>query len=135
MIYEAKASFTGYKLGFRTPDIYIAIPNKYWKGGIVTAKFQGEVHSFSDKDIKYKQKNLPDKWKAGATYELWYVRWKKAVKPDEVEEIFTRTEEEQEDMEMRETEDNQQKMFQDYEESEYRRASGDRSSIAHHMIR
>jgi hypothetical protein len=76
MIYKAKTIFTGYKLGLKTPDIYIGVPTKFWTHDLMTVNYKGENKIFKRSDIVTKQ-TFNDKFRPGQTYTLAYVMWTK----------------------------------------------------------
>ncbi len=78
-LYEAKTLMTGYKIGLKTPHLYIGVPEKNVKGGGCFAKFQDEVRGFSiDKCVGREKFN--DKFRPGKKYTLCYFLWKKVSK-------------------------------------------------------
>ena len=81
MLYLAKILFTGYKLGLKSPSLYVGIPGKYWKGGFVAVKFGDDRRIFKESQIVTKCA-FNDRFQPNQTYELWYVLWKKVKKTE-----------------------------------------------------
>ena len=76
MIYKAKTSFIGYKIGLENPNVYIAAPKKYFKGGELVVEGPGGIQRVHEKDI-VKEITLPDKIKPGTDYILAYLLWER----------------------------------------------------------
>ena len=74
-MYTPQTTFTGYKIGLNTPHLYIAIPDKYWKGDVVEVDYQGETRTFR-KSMVATHRTFNDKFRPGETYTLLYVLWK-----------------------------------------------------------
>ncbi len=68
--YIAKTLMTGYKLGLKSADIYVAVPAG--KG------FTHAIHNSKIMELKeiVKSKEFPDKFKVNEKYILNYYKWK-----------------------------------------------------------
>jgi hypothetical protein len=75
MIYKPKTTFPGYKIGLGNANLYIGIPDKYFKHNCMV-KIEGEIKTYSDSDVVL-EKEFDDKFSAG-TYKLRYVLYKLA---------------------------------------------------------
>ena len=76
MIYKPKTLFTGYKLGLKTPDMYVGVPSKYLdKNGKIRVLYMEELRTFYPHQI-VESREFPDKFSDG-TYTLNYYLWKK----------------------------------------------------------
>ena len=74
MAYHAKTIFTGYKLGFNTPHLYVAIPEKAFKSGVCEVYYKGEYKTFNILRCDA-IKEFPDKFRKGKFYKLLYFLW------------------------------------------------------------
>lgn len=74
MMYHAKTTFSGYKIGLANHDRYVGIPSKYWKGGYVAVEHNGKIRMFNEKRIVTEMEQ-DDKFNPGKTFTLKYVLW------------------------------------------------------------
>lgn len=75
--YYAKTLFTGYKLGLKTPDLYVGVPRKKFSGdNPVAVHFAGEMQVMYENDAEA-EKTFNDKFRPGEVYTLMYFLWKK----------------------------------------------------------
>lgn len=72
-MYNAKTTFVGYRLGLRSGDFYVGVPEKEWKNGRVEVKHGKDIKEFVTLDIEAKRE-FDHRHKAG-TYKLFYVKW------------------------------------------------------------
>jgi len=79
-MYKPKTLFTGFRIGLHDGNLYVAIPNKYFRNGGVEVEFDGEVRGFNQKDA-LTERSFNDKFKHGEHYTLYYYFWKK-VEPE-----------------------------------------------------
>lgn len=82
--YKAKTIFTGYKLGLKTADIYVAVPVKFWTGNTIDVSYAGVTNTYKKKDIKL-TRTFNDKFRPNQDYSLAYVLWKKTASAKEEE--------------------------------------------------
>ena len=73
--YLAKSTPPGYKIGMKTPDIFVAIPKHRWTDDTVRVKHGNTVKTFTKKQI-VDERTFPDKYGRGE-YTLVYVIWEK----------------------------------------------------------
>jgi hypothetical protein len=74
-VYKPKTTFTGYKIGLENANLYLGIPDKYFKHNCMV-EFDGEIKTYSDKEV-VTEREFNDKFRPNATYALRYVLWKK----------------------------------------------------------
>lgn len=75
-MYKPKTLFTGYKIGKKSADLYVGVPDKYWKGRTVTVQYKNDKRLVMDKDV-VTTRTFHDKFRPGKKYELRYVLWEK----------------------------------------------------------
>ena len=72
--YNAKTTFSGYRIGLGTPDLYVGVPDTKWTGNEIKVAHGKETKEYIKKDvvksITFDHRNKP------GTYELLYVLWK-----------------------------------------------------------
>lgn len=74
MLYIAKTSLTGYKIGLANSNVYVGIPEKYFNNDYIAVKFGDETRMFHKKRI-IKEMTFPDKYSPKDEYTLCYVLW------------------------------------------------------------
>lgn len=78
--YTAKTLFTGYKIGLKSPSLYVGVPTKYFNH-IIRVNFKDKSKVFGSGQIKAK-KVFNDRFRPKVTYELAYFLWERKKKAD-----------------------------------------------------
>lgn len=74
--YNTTSKMFGYKIGIHNDNIYVAVPEKYFRNGEtveVTSFEEKRVYSINDKAA---ETTFPDRFGKGMTYKLYYFLWK-----------------------------------------------------------
>jgi hypothetical protein len=80
--YTAKTLFTGYKLGLKSPSLYVGVPKKYFKPDrSVPVKYGEKLKYVRLKDSVYEQ-TFNDRFRPGKKYTLTYYLWKRIKKSE-----------------------------------------------------
>jgi len=79
--YSPKTTFTGYKIGLGTPDLYVGVPTKYFRHGNCFVQYENRTENFSLKE-KATEVVFNDRFVPNATYTLAYFLWKKVSKKE-----------------------------------------------------
>lgn len=75
-MYKPKTLFTGYKIGQKSADLFVGVPDKYFIAGKITVHFKGESREFElSKAVTSRVFN--DKFRPGKEYTLYYFLWEK----------------------------------------------------------
>lgn len=85
--FTPKTLFPGYKLGLKTPHLFVGIPDKWFTDGEVICRMDNKEQLLKTKDAVY-SKQFPDKFRAGTFYTLYYFLWKTAELNEEDYEDF-----------------------------------------------
>lgn len=72
-IYNAKTTFSGFKLGLKNTDKYVGIPQSVWKSGKASVQHHGITREYTEDQVETKR-DFKDKFGRG-DYQLWYVKW------------------------------------------------------------
>ena len=80
MIYKAKTLFTGYKIGLKTPWLYVGVPTKYINGAIAV-EHEGKRKLFL-KEKSVTKKTFNDRFRPNKTYTLAYFLWERVKKSE-----------------------------------------------------
>lgn len=78
--YQAKTTFTGYKIGLENPSLYIGVPKKYFKPGrALPVGFDNKTRFYSKKEAKT-ERTFNDRFEPNKTYTLLYFLWQRKKK-------------------------------------------------------
>lgn len=76
-IYNAKTLFTGYKLGLKNANLYIAVPEKHFSNSTaVKVNYAGTIREVFESDV-IKRRTFNDKFRPGENYIFYYFLWRK----------------------------------------------------------